>query len=144
MNDPQINWFVLEEGQPTPYEEYYAGSYRKSETLELTLQVWNNRWGQEDAKDISRGTLAFFFETIEDSYLLNLCNVKIGDGEFQPLIIEAGRGRVPLNRILYGRSNSGSVTSIDNYVNITLKFGPVQDGMRNISRSLFADIEFDA
>lgn len=144
MNDPQINWFVLEEGQPTPYEEYYAGSYRPSETLELTLQVWNNRWGQEDAKDISRGTLAFFFETIEDSYLLSLCSVKIGDGSFQPLTIDAGRGRVPLDKVLYGRSNNGSTTSTDNYATITLKFGPIQDGMRNSLKALFADLEFDA
>lgn len=144
MNDPQINWFVLEEGQPTPYEEYYAGSYRPGSHLELTLQVWNNRWGQEDAKDISRGTLAFFFETIEDSYLLDLCTVKIDGGSFQPLTIEAGRGRVPLNKVLHGTRNNGSSVSTDNYATVTLKLGPIQDGMRNSFKNLFADVEIDA
>jgi hypothetical protein len=143
MKDPQISWYVLEDEILTPYEEYYAGSYRPNDVLEIQMNVWNNRWGQETVKDVQQGTIAVYFDTIEDSYLLNLCSISIDNGDFKALTITSNRGCISLGKILFGEANVGSANSKDNYAKITLKFGPVTDGMKNSLKNLYVDLEFD-
>lgn len=143
MKDPQISWYVLEDETFVPYEEYYAGSYRPDDVIEVVMNVWNNRWGQEVVKDVQQGRIAVYFDTIEDSYLLNLCSVSIDDGEFKALNITSNRGRINLGRGLSGEVNVGSSTAKDNYAKITLRFGPITDGIRNSLKNLYVDIEFD-
>lgn len=143
MDNPQLSWYVVEDSSPVPYEEYYAGSYRPDDTLLITMQVWNNRWGQADVNDISNGNLVVFFDTLEDASLLDLCSVKIDSNDYVPLTVTSGRGRVSLGRVLSGKSNTGSSTSTGNYAVITLQFGPVTSGLRNSLKNLFLDIEFD-
>lgn len=143
MINPQISWFVIEDDTPTPYEEYYAGSYRPDESVEIHMQLWNNRWGQEEAENVTQGRLAVFFDSIEDSYLLGLCSIKIDSNDFVPLTINSGRGRVAIDRVLSGSSNTGSSNATGNYVNVVLKFGPVTAGIRNSLKNLYIDLEFD-
>jgi hypothetical protein len=143
MKDPQISWYVLEDEVLTPYEEYYAGSYRPNDTFEITMYVWNNRWGQEVAKDVQQGTIAVYFDTIEDAYLLNLCSISIDDSDFKSLTITSNRGRVGLGRVLFGETNVGSSSAKNNYAKIILKFGPITDGIRNSLKNLYVDLEFD-
>lgn len=143
MKDSQISWYVLEDEILTPYEEYYAGSYRPDDTLEIIMHVWNNRWGQEVAKDVQQGTIAVYFDTIEDSYLLNLCSISIDDANFKALTITSNRGRIGLGRTLSGETNVGSSSAKNNYAKIVLKFGPITDGIRNSLKNLYVDLEFD-
>jgi len=143
MKKPQISWYVLEDENLVPYEEYYAGSFRSDDVIEITLHVWNNRWGQEQVQNVEQGRLALYFDTIEDSFLLNLCSVSIDDGDFQSLNISSNRGRISLGRILSGEPNLGSSTSRNNYAKIVLRFGPITDGIRNSLKNLYLDIEYD-
>jgi hypothetical protein len=143
MNDPQVTWYVIEDNTPTPYEDYYAGSYRPNDILEVSIQLWNNRWGQETVSDIVNSKLAVFFDTIEDSYLLNLCSIKIDDNDYKPLTVQSTRGYIDLGKTLSGGSNTGSTYSKDNYASIVLRFGPITDGMKNSLKNLFIDLEYD-
>lgn len=143
MNDPQLTWYVIEDSVVTPYEEYYAGAFRPNDTIEITFQVWNNRWGQENAADINNGKLAVYFSTFEDSALLGLCSVKIDNNDFTPLTVQAYRGRIDLGRVLSGKINSGASTATSNYVTITLRFGPITEGIKNTLKNLFLDIEYN-
>lgn len=144
MKGPQISWFIKEpDNTLAPYQEYYAGSYRPSESMFIQVQVWNNRWGQEKVENAIGARLSIFFDTIEDSAILNLCSVKIDGEDYKNLIIEGNKGYVDIGT-LSGNMNDGSINSIDNYLNVTIKFGPVLNNMKNSLKNMFIDLEFDS
>jgi hypothetical protein len=143
MNSPQITWYIVEpDNSLVPYDDFYAGSYRPSETVELNLQVWNNRWGQENVQNAVSCRLAIYFDTIEDSALLNLCSVKINNGTTRQLTITAGKGVVDIGT-LYGFSNNGTVNTKDNFCSVVLAFGPLPQNMKDGLKNMFVDLQFE-
>lgn len=133
----------LTDAQYVPYNEYYAGSFFPNDVLEMTIQVWNNKWGQEAVANVTNGNIAIFFDTEEDNSLLKYCSVKIDNRDFQPINIQSGNTRVELGRTLSGASNEGSlINSKENYATITLRFGPITEGIKNGLKNLYIDFEF--
>jgi hypothetical protein len=144
MNGPHIEWFVIEpDNTLAPYEEYYAGEYRPGETLELSVQVWNNRWGQSALEDAINCKAVLFFDNYEDSMLLNNCSMKIGSGDYMQPELLLSNGYFELGT-LSGKTNDGTMKSVENYKTLTFKFGPVTNSMRNSLKSMFIDLEFDS
>lgn len=145
MRDPQISWYILEnESVELIDKEHFAGAYSPS-NLEATfeMQVWNNKWGTEDVADIDNPVLVLMFDTIEDSRLLDLCRVKIDNNPYKELEIYDNKATIPLNRLLAGKLNKGTVSDSMNYAKISIKFGPITHGMKNGLKSLLVDLQFN-
>jgi hypothetical protein len=134
--------YISESAIYVPYKEYFAGSFRPNEVMEIQMQVWNNKWGQEDVENIANGIVSVYFDCIENSALLCLCTLKIGNGGFVPFVIEGNKGKLGMNRILYGTANSGSDSAVNNYETITLRIGPISKGIKDELKNLFIDIEY--
>lgn len=145
MLEPQISWFVEENDALVPHDEYYAGSYRPSNEITLKTQVWNNRWGQSDAKNAESAYLAISFDTYEDSALLNLCKASVNGGEFQNVLIEANKGIVALGT-LTGYANNGLISDSakTNYRDIELKIGPLPANMQDGVKNMFLNVEYNS
>jgi hypothetical protein len=143
--NPQVEWFLIEEDNSiVPHQEYFAGSYRPSDTVELSLQVWNNRWGIASVDNVSEiSKIKIFFDHIEDSQLLNFCSIAINGGGYSPLTIEGNAGYVVLGSQLSGQPNDGSINSDGNYKNVSLRFGPITNNMRNGLKNMFVDLELN-
>jgi hypothetical protein len=142
---PQVEWFVIEsDNSVVPHQEYFAGSYRPSDTVMFNLQVWNNRWGMENVDNVSSSSMIkVFFDHLEDKQLLDFCSIKINDSAYIPLSIEGDAGYVMLGTTLSGSANDGSVNSMSNYANVVLKFGPITNSMRNGLKNMFVDLELN-
>ena len=145
MAEPQISWYVVEpDDQLAPYEEYYAGSFRPSQTMEVNLQVWNNRWGTENVSDANTCRFVAYFDSIEDSVLLDLCKVYLNDVLLNTEIVNK-KLQANLNRNLIGLANNGSPALFpSNYAKIKITFGPITNGVKNTLKNLLVDLEYEA
>jgi hypothetical protein len=126
----------------TPSEEYYAGSYRPTEQFLVQVSIWNNRWGTEAIANAVAARVTVTFDTLEDSVLLPLFSVQVGQGTFAPLNVQGNKGVIDIGS-LSGISNDGSTNAITNYKNITLKIDSIPTNLRRSLRNMFLDIEFD-
>lgn len=125
MKSPQLTWFIKENEQFIPKKEHYAGSYSRNETLSLEMQVWNNRWGVEDVEDLDDPMICLYFDTVEDSSLLEFCRIIINGTDEVPLIIRNKKATAFINRALSGKANNGddrNPNNQNNFVNITFEF----------------------
>lgn len=126
MQDPKISWFVKDpDGIFVPQNEYHAGTYTKADKIVVDFQIWNNRWGVEDVKELTNPVLNFYFDTIEDATLLNLCKITVDEYDNIPLMIKEQKASAVLGRSLSGVKNNGDETAAanrNNFVNIRFEF----------------------
>ena len=126
LDKPKISWFVKEQdGLYAPKEEHHAGTYNNEEKIIVDIQVWNNRWGVEDVETLRSPVLNFYFDTIEDSALLELCKVSFDDMGEVPLIIRGNKASARIGRDLSGKKNNGDdndENNAQNFVNIRFEF----------------------
>ena len=142
MSLPKITWHILEEEDYVQENEYYLGSFNTNDTISFEVQVWNNRYGQNNVDSIDNATLALYFENIEDSVLLNYCKVSVDSSSFEPLDIEVERGTINIGK-LYGGSNNGIANESTkyNYKNIKIEFKNLPYNLKNNLKNMFLDIE---
>lgn len=141
-----LETYLSDDANYVPTDDFYAGSLRPNDVLEISFQVWNNRWGQEDCTTIpSSANIAISFDTLEDSQLLKSCLVKVGDSSsFVPLDLEDySRGRIGLGKALSGLRNNGSLEASSNFTTVWLRFGPVDGRLRNGLKNMLIDLEFN-
>ena len=68
MDKPVITWYArMGEDQFQADMSFYAGTYTKAARLSVDIQVWNNRWGVQDAQDLPNAVINFYFDSLEDS-----------------------------------------------------------------------------
>lgn len=144
MKSPEISWYIIETTEINSIEkEYYIGSYNPNSTeVQIDLQVWNNKFGQEEAKTIENAFLNLTFTTIEDCKLLEYCKVKIDNSGYQDLTILNSVGKVSLDRLLSGETNLGDATAYNNYATISIKFS-LSNNMKNGLKNLILDLQYD-
>lgn len=148
MNNPIISWFVLEEVNENDYVYIPKKKHEEDEslmpgnTMKLSIQIWNNRGGQENVKDANNAKLVAYFKNYEDNFYLKLLQVKVSDEEYKNLSIDLDRGYLDLGNIS-GKANNGSEMNYDNYLNLELKLGPMPSNMRSEIKDLILDIEHD-
>lgn len=142
MSLPKITWHILEEEDYVQDNEYYLGSFNTNDTISFEVQVWNNRYGQNNVDSINDAMLALYFENIEDTVLLNYCKVSVDNSAFEPLDIEVERGVINIGR-LYGGSNNGiaNESTKHNYKNIKIEFSNLPYNLKNNLKNMFLDIE---
>lgn len=144
MDKPLISWYIKEDEDYIQDNEYYLGSYSSEEDIIINVQVWNNRYGNSDVENIEEGRLAVYFDTIEDSSLLQYCSVSINNGEYITPTIDINRAIVTIGD-LYGNYNNGLEDSSNenNFKNLKIKFSKLPTNLKNGLKNLFLDIEFD-
>ncbi len=144
MANAQISWFIKENGNTVPYDEFYAGTYGPNEVMEVHIQIWNNRWGQTAVNDAAGLKLAMMFENIEDNSLLKLCQIKVGNGLFIAPTEEEDRFVLATDETISGASNNGAESNVNNYVDIVIKFGPIKNGIRNNLKNMIIMPDFES
>lgn len=147
MLTPKLKWYVLEDidgsYEYSPKKTHdMEGSYAPSDTLNLKVQLWNNRLGTEDVQSINNAKLCVFFKNYEDNYLLKLCKVKIKNKEAKELEIDMDRGLIDIGHIS-GSANNGSDLNVDNYVEFELLIGPLPSNLKSELKGLILDVEYE-
>lgn len=145
MVKPNVSWYVKEEDDVfVAHTNYHAGTCIPDSDFIIDIQLWNNRWNNsEDAKDMTNAKLILSFAYAEDSILLSLCKVKIGNGPYSEFdLSEFNRGIVELGDIS-GEKNDGSADCTNNYRDISLKFSGIPANLKNSLKSMYFDVQFD-
>lgn len=145
MNEADLTWCLVDKESEleTIEESYYLGCYTPLNTIiDIKLQAWNNRFGQEKISDIENPILNIYFDTLEDSKLLEYCSVKIDDQPFKKIDIVSNVGSIPLNRLLSGEVNMGEQDSYNNYCSICIRFSNFEKNMKNGLKNLIVDIQY--
>lgn len=147
MMAPKITWYVLEDidglYEYSPKRTHdMEGSYAPGDSVNLKIQLWNNRLGMEDVQDATNAKLVIFFKNYEDNYLLKLCKVKLNNEEAKPVTIDMDRGLFNLGTIS-GGANNGSDLNTDNYVEFELQIGAIPMNVKSELKGLVLDVEYD-
>ena len=82
------------------------------------------------------------FKNFEDSYLLNLIKVQIGESEYQPLEIDIDKGFINIGN-LSGLANNGSSQNATNYKQIHFSIGPLPDNIKSELKSMYFYLEYN-
>lgn len=143
-NNPKITWYILEDEDYIQDDEYYLGSFSPDTEIKLNVQVWNNRYGKSNVDSISNARLAIYFESVEDSMLLNYCSIAINDDNFTNVPVMFNKGIVDIG-LLSGNSNNGmdTVDNVYNFKNISISFKNFPTNLKNGIKNMFLDIELD-
>lgn len=127
MNSPVITWYTKAYADKD-YEagtDFYAGTYTDSAPITLNIQLWNNRYGTEDAADLKDYDLIFYFNDKEDSALLDCCTLSISGKEEVSFVVSDGKAVAQFSNrpTLSGKKNNGDPDeNPSNYIDLSLKF----------------------
>ena len=135
MDKPNITWFVKRDDSYIPLEEFHFGEYVFGDKMVIEMQIWNNRWSLTDVQDLEMPGIVIYFDTIEDSKLLEMCSIEV-EGAPLDLYIENNQARAMLftdeGRKIMGQSNNGLPTENPyNFVDITFKFSAGDKRLKN-------------
>lgn len=144
MKNPKISWYISEDNDYIQDSEYYLGSFSPDTEINLKVQVWNNRYGKTNVDSIPNARLAIYFDSVEDSMLLNYCSVTVGDTVYSKVPVMFNKGIIDVG-MLSGNSNNGldSVDNIYNFKTITLSFKDFPSNLKNGIKNMYLDIEID-
>ena len=143
MKNPELSWYLISAGDSVVIEkEHYLGAYTP-DTIEMitNLQLWNNRYGQEIAKDIENSNLKITFSSIEDTKLLEYMQVKIDNNPYEDLTVVNNEAIIPIQRIISGEINVGDNMCVNNYIDIYIKTTLSQD-MKNGLKNLLINLDY--
>lgn len=143
MKNPELSWYLISAEDSIIIEkEHYLGAYTP-DTVEMitNLQLWNNRYGQEIAKDIENSNLKITFSSIEDTKLLEYMQVKIDNNPYEDLTIINNEAIIPIQRIISGEINVGDNMCVNNYIDIYIKTTLSQD-MKNGLKNLLINLDY--
>lgn len=143
MKSPIIEWFVQESVDSiNPYSNYFAGTVKTNEFVDVRVHIWNNRFGLDTVKTASDCKVSLTFDSLEDALYLDLCSIKVNDITQQIKKI-SNKIYVDIPN-LDGSSNNGSMSSnYKNYATLDLKIGPIKEGMKNNIKNIIMDIVFN-
>lgn len=147
MQAPNITWYLYQD-KISEYidKECYAGNYHSYEDkIEMSFQLWNNKWGEEELEKVPASSrVVIGFNTLEDSKLLELCEISIDGKSFNKLEIYDNVGYLPLDRELSGASNDGSDARTDNYAILTIRFDIGNSVLKNGLKSMYLDLQYES
>lgn len=144
MKDPQISWYIKENEDVTFIDkEIYMGSYNSSNMEAVfNVQLWNNKWGDEDVKNLENFSIVIFFDTIEDNALLSRCEVKVDNGGYQKPEMIGSKGMIKVDRIVSGMRNNGTLNA-NNYLDLSIRISPITGDMKNGLKNIVVDLQYD-
>lgn len=144
MEKAKITWYILDNGDYIQDDEYYCGSYDMYSEITINAQVWNNRYGKNSVESINNSRLAIYFDTLEDSMLLNYCYVSINNEGYSKVNTISEKGIVEIGS-LSGNSNNGldDIDNSYNFKNISVMFKGFPHNLKNGIKNVYLDIELD-
>lgn len=120
MNDPIITWYAKLDNDTefNKTNEIYAGSYTKENSINVNMQIWNNRWGTEDVQPLSNFNINIYFDKEEDFILLDYCTVVLNKTEILTINKTDKIGVLTFDQIeLSGALNDGTIeNNPNNYI----------------------------
>lgn len=123
MSSPKMQWYIKSEDVYVPKKDYYAGAYAPEDIIELDITIWNNRYGTEPVEDLRNPVLVFYFDSLEDSILLQYSKVSIDNGGHEKPEIMEQKAYIAMQRSsIKGTPNEGIEDNTDNYVDINIVF----------------------
>lgn len=142
--NPIISWYVLEDDNYMREDEYYLGSYSPDSEIKVNVQVWNNRYGQQNSEDISNARLVVYFDSAEDNAILKYCSIAISNASYIPINTTFNKGVAEIGMLL-GTSNNGidNVDNNENFKNISLLFKDMPSNLKNGIKNMYLDIELE-
>ena len=132
MQEPIITWYakLTEDSQFRQTDEIYAGTYTPNNSIQVNLQIWNNRWGTIDVADLTDFTIHMYFNEVEDTSLFNYCTIVLNKSDILNLT-KADNRRIlefPNEITLSGKKNNGtSKENANNYLNLDIVFQAPKD-----------------
>lgn len=144
MSLPLITWYIHENTDYIQDNDYYLGSFNTEFTKPLDVQIWNNRYGQSSVESLENARLCIYFESIEDSVLLNYCTISINNNSPIKPIIELNKGIVEIGQLI-GEPNNGvdNEKNRSNYKQVVLQFEGLPSNLRSGLKNMFLDIEIN-
>lgn len=148
MASPKISWYVYDQDEYVLDNDFHLGSFNSKSTIKIKIQIWNNRYGSSDVDTIDNASLVVYFDSLEDSALLNYCTLAINDNVNEEEIltpeIENNKAYFLIGK-LSGQANDGIIDleTYDNYKNITLTFSDFDYSLKNGLKNLYLDIELN-
>lgn len=127
MDNAKISWYtkILEEDNYDLRNDVYIGTYDGVAPLSLKIQLWNNRYGKTDVKNLSDFYLSLIFDNVEDRTLFKYCTVILNDSDIiSPEVIgDIAVIKFPNPVTLKGTKNNGDpITNKKNYINLEFRF----------------------
>lgn len=130
MDNPKITWYakLAEESKFNGGDTLFVGSNTPDNTLEVDVQLWNNRWGETAVEDLKDFRIIAYFADYEDSILLPYLSVKYNSqkiGFEVDSIAKRGMMIFPTTITLSGAANNGSSTDktcLKNFLAFTISF----------------------
>lgn len=128
MDKPVLTWYT-KMGSDKSYSDastgLYAGTYTGEKPVSINIQLWNNRWGEEDVEDLKDFSIKFSFKDTEDSSLLGFCSVIVNDTDIRELKKTGRHGILSFGEDYYlsGKANDGSSkNSRENFLQMLFTF----------------------
>lgn len=116
MAKPKVSWYAkkLSDEKYSVDSRFYAGKYTDNDQIVIDIQLWNNRWGNETVDDLKDYDICFFFDRIEDSALLDMCNIIYNNMYSVPFNVSGRKAILSMEEkpVIKGTRNNGS--SADN------------------------------
>lgn len=126
LNNPVLSVYIKQKNETEYMEnkEYYAGTFDRTDDIQIDMMIWNNRGGKEDAPELKHFNVSMEFEDIEDTTLFNYCKCIVNNTSIvSPAIVgNTAVVQFPDNIVLYGTANDGSLLNSDNYTTFSLIF----------------------
>lgn len=122
--DNTLEWYakITEDDSYEPTNEMYAGSLTKTNKVQLFLQLWNNRFGEEDVPNFENFNINIFFEHEEDRVLLDNCKILVNKKE-----------------VTIQKTDNYGIIEISNII----LSGEKNDGLEKNSQGNFCEIYFE-
>ena len=139
--EPIISWYIQDDNEYAQYDNYYLGAFNYQEKIILNIQVWNNRYGEDEVDSIDNAKLLLYFNNAEDVFILNYCKIYVEGTLIKPTI-EIDRGYAYIWK-LSGSINDGSDTTKNknNFKDIQIVFSNLPANLRQGLKEMFLDIQ---
>lgn len=128
---PILTWHVKlpSETEYAPTSEKYLGTASSVKELEVSLRLWNNRYGTEDVSDLKSFAVRLSFSCVEDSALLKYCSLKLNSVPLDGQLVGGHMIYALPNGVwLSGKANNGiSADNTANYKDFILSFNTPGD-----------------
>lgn len=131
MKDSQITWYakLSTDKEYTQSNSLYAGTYTQDNNIQVNMQIWNNRWGTEDVKDLTNFIINIYFENVEDSALFDYCSITLNNTDVLTINKSANIAtlEIPADATISGKHNDGTIKNNNNYIRLDFVFSAPQD-----------------
>ena len=139
--EPIISWYIQDDNEYAQYDNYYLGAFNYQEKIILNIQVWNNRYGEDEVDSIDNAKLLLYFNNAEDVFILNYSKIYVAGTPIKPTI-EIDRGYANIGK-LSGSINDGLDTTKNknNFKDIQIVFSNLPANLRQGLKEMFLDIQ---